>query len=124
MKASSGTGDDLILAKLIKKDSRSRVWPSLWGSLGKHTNKPATLQRFYLINSCRYVTKPNEYSQAVQRLWDERNYRIAENIAEQIKAHPYHKSILLIGAGHVISVKNMLKQVCPELQVKLMYEEK
>lgn len=123
MKANSGTGDDLILAKLIKKDSRSRVWPSLWGSLGKHTNKPATLQRFYLINSCRYVTKPNEYSQAVQRLWDERNYRIAENIAEQIKAHPYHKSILVIGAGHVISVKNMLKQVCPELQVKLMYEE-
>jgi hypothetical protein len=120
MKASSGTGDDLILAKLMKKDSRSRVWPALLGKLGKHTNKPATLQRFYEMNSCRYVTKPNEYSQAVQRLWDERNYRIAENIAEQMKAHPYHKGILVIGAGHVISVKEMLKQVYPELQVKLV----
>ena len=122
MKASSRTGDDLILAKLMKKDSRSRVWPALWGKLGKHTNKMATLQRFYQMNSCRYVTKPNEYSQAVQRLWDERNRRIAENIAEQMKAHPYQKSILVIGAGHVISVKEMLKQVYPELQVKLMYD--
>jgi hypothetical protein len=123
MKASSGADDGKILAKMIKKDSRSRVWPALWGRLGKHTNKPATLQRFYQMNSCRYVTKPNEYSQAVQQLWDARNHRIAENIAEQMKAHPYHKGILIIGAGHVISVKEMLRQVYPELQVRLMYEE-
>ena len=75
------------------------------------------------MNSCRYVTKPNEYSQAVMQLWDKRNYRIAENIAEQMKAYPYHKGILVIGAGHVISVKEMLKQVYPELQVRLMYDE-
>ena len=123
MKACSGTDDGKILAKMIKKDSRSRVWPALWGRLGKYTNKPATLQRFYQMNSCRYVTKPNEYSQAVQQLWDARNHRIAENIADQMKAHPYHKGILIIGAGHVISVKEMLKQVYPELQVRLMYEE-
>ena len=123
MKASSGTDDGKILAKMIKKDSRSRVWPALWGRLGKHTNKPATLQRFYQMNSCRYVTKPNEYSQSVQQLWDARNHRIAENNAVQMKAHPYHKGILIIGAGHVISVKEMLRQVYPELQVRLMYEE-
>lgn len=120
IKASKDTGDDIILSKILKKDSRSKVWPALWGRLGKHTNKPATLQRFFLINSCRYVTKPNEYSQTVQKLWDERNLRIATNIAEQIKAHSYHKHILVIGAGHVISVKEMLKQVYPKLQVKLM----
>ena len=123
MKANSGTDDGKILAKMIKKDSRSRVWPALWGKLGKHTNKPSTLQRFYQMNSCRYVTKPNEYSQAVKQLWDKRNHRIAENIAEQMKANPYHKGILVIGAGHVISVKEMLKQVYPELQVRLMYDK-
>ena len=105
---------------MLKSERRSKVWPALWGRLGKHTNKPATLQRFFLVNSCRYVSKPNEYSQTVQKLWDERNLRIAKNIAEQIKAHSYHKHILVIGAGHVISVKEMLKQVFPELQVKLM----
>lgn len=120
MKAEKGTGDDLIFSKILKKDSRSKVWPALWGRLGKHTNKPATLQRFYLINSCRYVTKPNEYSEAVRKIWDERNRRIATNIAGQMKAHSYQKHILVIGAGHVISIKEMLKQVYPELKVKLM----
>lgn len=120
IKASKDTGDDKILSKMLKSERRSKVWPALWGRLGKHTNKPATLQRFFLVNSCRYVSKPNEYSQTVQKLWDERNLRIAKNIAEQIKAHSYHKHILVIGAGHVISVKEMLKQVFPELQVKLM----
>ena len=44
------------------------------------------------------------------------------NIAEQVKDHSYRKSILIIGAGHVISVKEMLKQVYPELHVVLMYD--
>lgn len=33
-----------------------------------------------------------------------------------------YNGIIRIGAGHVISVKEMLKQVYPELQVKLMYD--
>jgi hypothetical protein len=32
------------------------------------------------------------------------------------------KELLIIGAGHVISVKEMLKQVYPELHVVLMYD--
>jgi pheromone shutdown protein TraB len=56
-------------------------------------------------------------------MWDGRNHRIAENLAEQIKANPYQRNILIIGAGHVISVKEMLKQIYPELQVKLMFDE-
>jgi hypothetical protein len=115
-------GDNLILVKLIKKDNRNCIWPAMWGNLGKYTNKPETLQRYYEINSCRYVTDPNEYSRAVQQLWDGRNMRIAENIAEQLKKHPYQKSVLIIGAGHVISIKEALAQVYPELKVKLMYD--
>lgn len=122
MRATEGTEDERILLKLLKNDTRSSIWPSLWGRLGNHTNKPATLKRFYKINSCRYVTEPNEYSQAVQQLWDGRNLRIATNIAEQVKDHSYRKSILIIGAGHVISIKEMLKQVYPELHVVLMYD--
>ena len=39
----------------------------------EYTNRPETLRRFYLINSCRYVAHQNEYSNAAQQLWDERN---------------------------------------------------
>ena len=120
LKAIKETDDDAVLSKLFKRDHQKRVWPSLWGKLGKYTNKPATLHRYYLVNSCRYVNHPNESTDAVRQLWDGRNHRIAENLAEQIKANPYQRNILIIGAGHVISVQEMLKQIYPELNVKLM----
>lgn len=123
VKEGKSTGDDLVLAELLKKDRHKRVWPSLCGKLGKYTNKPETLHRFYQINSCRYVTHPTESSRVAQQLWDDRNHRIAENLTEQFKAGPYRKGILIIGAGHVISLQEMLKQVYPELQVKLMSDK-
>lgn len=120
IKAIKETGDDAVLSKLFKRDRQKRVWPSLWGKLGKYTNKPETLHRYYLVNSCRYVNHQNESTNAVRQLWDGRNHRIAENLAERIKANPYQRNILIIGAGHVISVQEMLKQIYPELKVKLM----
>lgn len=120
IKALKETGDDAVLSKLFKRDRQKRVWPSLWGKLGKYTNKPETLHRYYLVNSCRYVNHQNESTNAVRQLWDGRNHRIAENLAEKIKANPYQRNILIIGAGHVISVQEMLKQIYPELKVKLM----
>lgn len=120
IKAIKETGDDAVLSKLFKRDRQKRVWPSLWGKLGKYTNKPETLHRYYLVNSCRYVNLQNESTNAVRQLWDGRNHRIAENLAEKIKANPYQRNILIIGAGHVISVQEMLKQIYPELKVKLM----
>ena len=123
LKAIRGTDDDIVLTKLFKRDRHKRVWPALCGKLGKYTNKPETLNRYYLINSCRYVSNQNESTDAVRQLWDGRNRRIAENLAEQIKMRPCSRNILIIGAGHVISVKEMLKQIYPELQVKLMYDK-
>lgn len=123
MKFIRETGDEAVLSQLYKRDSRKRVWPAIWGKLGKYTNKQETLHRYYLINSCRYVSHQNESTDAVRQLWDGRNHRIAENLAEQIKANLYQRNILIIGAGHVISVKEMLQQIYPELQVKLMYEK-
>ena len=120
IKAIKETGDYAVLSKLFKRDRQKRVWPSLWGKLGKYTNKPETLHRYYLVNSCRYVNHQNESTNAVRQLWDGRNHRIAENLAEKIKANPYQRNILIIGAGHVISVQEMLKQIYPELKVKLM----
>lgn len=122
VKAGKETGDDTIIAQLLKKDRHQRVWPSLWGKLGKYTNRPETLRRFYLINSCRYVAHQNEYSNAAQQLWDDRNYRMAGHLAEQIKANSYQRNILIIGAGHVVSLKEILNQIYPELKVKLMSE--
>lgn len=120
VKAGRENGDAQILSDLLKKDRKKRVFPSLMGKLGKYTNKLESLNRYYLINSCRYVEHPNDTSNTARQLWDDRNLRIAQNMSAQIKSNPYHKHILIIGAGHVISLKNILGQIYPELKVRLM----
>lgn len=74
------------------------------------------------MNSFRFAPYINEYTQAVAKYWDERNLQIALNISEQIKEKPYIKNILIVGAGHVISLQKALNVIYPDLQVKLMFE--
>ena len=75
------------------------------GNLGEYTNSKKILNRYYLINSFRFAQCADEYTRAVTKYWDERNYRMALNIAKQISEKPYTKNILIVGAGHVIVYK-------------------
>ena len=111
-----------ILNELIKTNNKQRILPSFFGNLGKYTNRTEVLQRYYLMNSFRFAPYVNEYTQAVAKYWDERNLQIALNISEQIKEKPYIKNILIVGAGHVISLQKALNVIYPDLQVKLMSE--
>ena len=47
---------------------------------------------------------------------------MAENIVAHIMTNPYKKNVLIVGAGHVISLSNALKTICPSLKVILMCE--
>ena len=115
-------GNTNILNELIKTNNKQRILPSFFGNLGKYTNRTEVLQRYYLMNSFRFAPYVNEYTQAVAKYWDERNLQIALNISEQIKEKPYIKNILIVGAGHVISLQKALNVIYPDLQVKLMSE--
>lgn len=74
------------------------------------------------MNSFRFAPHTNEYTQAVAKYWDERNFQMALNISEQVKEKPYIKKILIVGAGHVINLQKALNVIYPDLQVKLMSE--
>ena len=115
-------GNTNILNELIKTNNKQRILPSFFGNLGKYTNRTEVLQRYYLMNSFRFAPYINEYTQAVAKYWDERNLQIALNISEQIKEKPYIKNILIVGAGHVISLQKALNVIYPDLQVKLKSE--
>ena len=115
-------GNTNILNELIKTNNKQRILPSIFGNLGKYTNRTEVLQRYYLMNSFRFAPCVNEYTQAVAKYWDERNFRMALNISKQIKEKPYVKNILIVGAGHVISLQKVLNAIYPDLQVKLMSE--
>lgn len=47
---------------------------------------------------------------------------MAENIAKHIITNHYQKHILIVGAGHVVSISKVLKEIYPSLKVILMDE--
>lgn len=116
-------GDNEINRKLNKKDYNSAVIPAIFGNLGKHTNKLKSLNRMHLLNSFRYVQNRNTDCQNATKYWDERNFRMARNIAEQVIEKEHKKNIVIVGAGHVIGLKEALEKNYPELKVQLMYED-
>lgn len=95
---------------------------ALQGKLGKYTNSPKTLDRYYLINSFRFANHSNTYTGSVEEHWEQRNQRMAENIAKHIMATPYQRNVLIVGAGHITSLSKALKKICPSLKVILMHE--
>ena len=115
-------GDIKILKKLIKVNKRGQVAASLLGKLGKYTNSQKVLNRYDLTNSFRFVHHSNAYSDLVEEYWEQRNQRMAQNIAAFIMTNPYKKNVLIVGAGHVISLSNALKTICPSLKVILLCE--
>lgn len=122
LRESEKNGDIKILHKLIRKNKRGLMIASLMGKLGKYTNSPKTINRYYLINSFRFANHPNAYTDLVEEYWEQRNQRMAENIVAHIMTNPYKKNVLIVGAGHVISLSNALKTICPSLKVILMCE--
>ena len=122
IKESEKNGDIKILKNLIKKIKRGQVTASLQGKLGKYTNSSKVLNSYYLTNSFRFVNHSNAYYDLVEEYWEQRNQRMAQNIATYIMTNPYKKNVLIVGAGHVISLSNALKTICPSLKVILMCE--
>ncbi len=120
VKIGANNGDNKINKKLNKKDYNSSIIPGILGRLGKHINKPKSLQRMHLLNSFRYVKNKNADCTNATKYWDERNYRMAKNIAEQIIKNPFQKNIVIVGAGHVIGIKKELEKHFSKITVKLI----
>ena len=115
-------GDNDLNRKLNKRDYNSAIIPAIFGNLGRHTNKLKSLDRKHLLNSFRYVQNTNLDCENATRYWDERNFRMAKNIAEQVTQKEHKKNIIVVGAGHVIGLKEAFEKKYPELKIKLMYE--
>ena len=115
-------GDNEINQALGKKQYTSAIIPALFRRLGTHTNKLKSLNRLHSLNSFRYVQNENTPCENATKYWDERNFNIAKNIAEQVKQASNIKNVIIVGAGHVIGIKEVLEKNYPELKVTIMYE--
>ena len=115
-------GNNAENKKLYKKDYNSAIFTAVFRNLGKHTNKRKSLQQLHDMASFSYVVKDTKGCAEGRDYFNQRNMRIAKNIAEQILATKKTKNIVMIGAAHVIGLEKELKENYPNLKVILMNE--
>lgn len=115
-------GNNAANRKLYKKDYNSAVIPAVFRGLGRHTNKRKSLNRLHTMSSFNYVIQDTEGCQEGRKYWTERNERMADNIANQVLQSKDQRSIVIVGAAHIIGLEKALKEKYPNLKVKLAYE--
>lgn len=120
LKVGATNGDNQLNNQLNKEDYNKSILPAVLGNLGKHTNKKKSLARMHALNSFQYVTKSCEPCDLATKYWDERNARMAKNIVDQVGENSYTKSVVIVGAGHVVGLKAAIAQQNPNLIVNLI----
>lgn len=115
-------GNSAIMTKLNKKSYNSAILPAIFRGLGKHTNKRKSLERLHKLSSFTYVATKTKGCSEGERFWNERNMRIAKNIGDQVLASNAQKTIVVVGASHVVGLEKELKENYPTLKIKLAGE--
>nr|WP_321223436.1 DUF5694 domain-containing protein [uncultured Psychroserpens sp.] len=113
-------GNNAINRKLNKKDYNSAMLPAIFRRLGKHVNKRKSLERLHRMSSFSYVEVETQGCIDGKNYWNQRNQRMAKNIATQVLASGLEKNIVIVGASHVIGLEKELKENYPNLTVVLM----
>lgn len=119
-KEGTENGNNAANSKLYKKNYNNAILPAIFRGLGKHTNKRKSLQQLHDMASFSYVIKDTEGCKEGRKYFDERNMRIANNIAKEVATSKKQKNMVIIGAAHIIGLEKELKQNYPHLKVVLM----
>ena len=121
-KEGSKNGSNAIGSEINRKQYNAAKIPAILRKLGKHTNKRASLEGLHTMSSFSYVTEDTEGCLEGRKYWNERNMRMAKNIASQVLESGKTKNIVMVGAAHVIGLEKELKTNYPTLKVILMNE--
>lgn len=121
-KEGTTNGNNKASSKLNKKNYNKAIIPALFRKLGKHTNKPKSLQQLLDMASFSYVIEDTEGCLEGRKYFDERNMRINKNIASHLLKSGKQKNIVIIGAAHVVGLKKEFAKNYPNIKVILMNE--
>lgn len=122
VKEGVSNGNNVINNQLNKKDYNSAIIPAIFRGLGKHTNQRKTLERLHMLSSFSYVIQDTEGCKEGRKYWNERNARMAKNIASQVLNSENERNIVIVGASHIAGLEKELKENYPNLKVKLAYD--
>lgn len=119
-KASRKDGESQNLKKIYKKAWWEERWNGAIGRFGMYTNSAKTTQEYHLINSFRYRKTECEPCNEGAKYWDLRNLEMARNIGRQVTEGRALRNVVVVGAGHVVGLKEALQQEFPDIEVKLL----
>lgn len=103
-------GDNKINNQINKKDYNRAILPALFRGLGMHVNNRKSLERLDQLAAFTYVKNKTEGCVLGEEYWNQRNARMAKNIGSQIMSSPHTKSIVIVGAAHIIRIEKELKK--------------
>lgn len=72
------------------------------------------------LNSGRSVQPQTSASKQMIKYWDRRNENIARNFINYFNAQPAVKGVIIIGAGHIVGVKEEIEKQTDNIVVKLI----
>lgn len=119
-KAGRKDGEIKNLKKIISGLTRSEIFAGLMGRVGMYTNTPKIMTKYHLINSFRYRKTECTPCTEGRDLWDARNLEMARNIGNQVRENIETRSVVIVGAGHVIGLQEALESEYPDITVKLL----
>ncbi len=123
-KAGKTNGDSKRIKRLGIKLTLRSIIPGLFGKSGLYTNSKKTIEAYHKINSFRYTQKECEACEEGKYYWDYRNEQMAINIGEQINNNTNDKNLVVVGAGHVVGIKDYLQKHYPNISVKILSDKK
>ncbi|NRB46551.1 MAG: hypothetical protein HRU41_02685 [Saprospiraceae bacterium] len=118
--ASKKDGERENLKKIYKKAWWKERWNGAIGRFGMYTNSAKTTQEYHLINSFRYRKTECEPCNEGAKYWDLRNQEMARNIGRQITEGREVRNVVVVGAGHVVGLQEVLEAEFPDIEVKLL----
>ncbi|MEZ4796656.1 MAG: DUF5694 domain-containing protein [Flavobacteriaceae bacterium] len=119
-KEGSTNGDNALNRKINKKDYNRAIVPAILGRLQLYANSEASLNRLHSTSSFGYVKHKTKACTAGSKYWKLRNEGMAHNIANEVLNSNSKKNIVLVGASHVVGLREAFKELYPNLKVRLL----
>lgn len=121
-KADREDGEIDQLKKILSGLRRSEIFAALGRRLGLYTNSEKIMTKYHTLNSFRYRERECAPCTEGKALWDARNLEMARNIGHQIRENDQIRNLVIVGAGHVIGLRDALLREFPDIRVILLRE--
>lgn len=110
------------IQKLMKKITRKGVIGTILKGNARHTNTQKTYESYHKVNSLHYFENPEDVCIEGSKAWEVRNDKMIEYIGEGVRSGNQQRNLVVVGAGHLYSLKKGLEERYPDITITTLYK--